>query len=282
MARNTTGLATPGDYSLGRGKLYYAAIDGSTGLPDDSGYRFLGNCPEFNVNIEREELEHLSSQTGVQTVDKTVAVSLKMSISFILDEINDQNLAMWLAGETADHTNPAIAGFAANVITESAVLGRWYDIVNSSGERAYDVASANVTVRRDPSGTPGTLVAGTDYDLDEKMGRIFLKTTSSTVVAGDTVDVALAADAGASAVQEVRGLTSTDELSGALKFIGVNPAASDKQREYQFHTVNISADGDYALIGDDWGQLSFSGSVESNELADSASPYVRVRDHALS
>lgn len=282
MARNTTGLAQPEQYALGRGKVFYAAIDSTTGKPDDSGWRFMGNCPAFSVTIEREALEHESSQSGLKVTDKTVTQKLSVSLQFDLDEINDENLALWSAGETATHTNPAIAGFSANVITDAAVLGRWYDIVNSAGERAYDIDATKLTVRRDPSGTPATLVKDTDYTVDTKMGRIFLLTTSGTVVDGDEVDVALSADAGASPVYEVRALTSSDLLSGALKFIQENPANGDKQREYQFHTVDIAPDGDFSLIGDDWATLSFSGSVQKNELADIDAPYYRVRDHALS
>lgn len=282
MARNTTGLADPTFYELGRGKLFYAGVNTATGKPDASGWRFLGNCPEFSITIERQALEHESSQEGLKVTDKTVTQSLKVSIKFVLDEINDQNFALWSAGETATHTNPAIAGFSANVITDSAVLGRWYDIVNSSGERAYDIDATKLTVRRDPSGTPDTLVKDTDYTLDAKMGRIFLLTTSGTALDGDEIDVALTADAGASPVYEVRGLTSTDLLSGALKFISENPANGDKQKEIQFHTVDIAPDGDFSLIGDDWTQMSFSGSVQKNGLADIDAPYYRSRDHALS
>lgn len=280
MGLNTTGLATPGDYYLGRGKLFYATVDSSTGKPDTDGWRYLGNCPEFNMTLERETLEHESSQEGVKTVDKEVLVSLKMSISFSLDEINDQNLSLWVAGETATHTNPAIAGFSATVQSTSVLLGRWYDIVNGSGERAYDIDTAKLTLTE--TGTPTTLVEDTDYILDAKMGRVFLLTTATGIADGEEMDAALTADASASPVEEVRALTSTVQLSGALKFISENPTNGDKQKEWQFHTVNISANGDFGLISDDFAVMQFEGAVQSNALADSAAPYVRMRDHALS
>ena len=42
---NTTGLANPNDLNLGRGIIYAAAIDSTTGLP--GAYRDLGNAPAF-------------------------------------------------------------------------------------------------------------------------------------------------------------------------------------------------------------------------------------------
>src|SRR5262245_43608037 len=139
MGKNTSGLPNTGDYVLGRGKVYGALIDTVTEKPTAAGWRDLGNAPEFTLSLETEKLEHQSSMEGLKVVDKEVTLSQKMSIGFSLDEINDQNLSEWLSGETASHTNTAIAGFSNVTQSSAVVLGRWYDLVNGSGERAYDI-----------------------------------------------------------------------------------------------------------------------------------------------
>lgn len=278
MAKNLTGLATPGDYILGRGKVYAALL--TSGVPAETGWRDLGNAPEFTVNIETETLEHQSSREGLQTVDKEVTLSIKMNLAFTLDEFNDENVALFMQGETASHTNVAVAGFSEYEMISAVTLGRWYDIVNSSGERAYDIDTADLDV---DNGTDDTdLVEGVDYDLDLKMGRIFLRSGATAIEAGEALDVALAADAGAAATaDEVRGLTA-GSVQVAIKFIAENPASSNKQREYQFHTVTLQSEGDVALIGQEFATMGFSGAVESNTVADADAPYVRIRDHVNS
>jgi hypothetical protein len=277
MAKNTTGLPNTGDYTLGRGIVYESAIDSSTEKPDDGGWRDLGNATEFNVSLETEKLEHKSSRAGLQVVDKEVILSQKMTINFSLDELNDENVANFLSGTVATHTNVAIAGFADYEMIATVVLGRWYDIVASTDERAYDVETADVALT-ETTGAPVTLVEDTDYTLDLKNGRIFLLSTATNIAAGEPMSITLTANAGASTVEEVRGLTSGNIIR-AIKFIGENPANSNKQREYQFHKVTVASEGDLSLIGDEYAIMAFSGTVESSVLADADAPYVRIRDH---
>ena len=278
MAKNTTGLPNTGDYSLGRGTVYESGIVTATEKPDDNGWRDLGNCPEFTVSIETEKLEHKSSRAGLQVVDKEVILSQKMAIAFTLDELNDENVANFLSGTTASHTNVAIAGFTIIEMVALVVLGRWYDIVNAAGERAYDIETADLQLD-ETSGAPVLLVEGTDYTLDLKMARIFLLSTATNIAAGEPMSVTLTANAGAKVVEEVRGMTQGNIIR-AVKFIGENPANANKQREHQFHKVTLSSEGDLPLIGDEYATMQFSGTVESSVLADADAPFVRVRDHA--
>ena len=278
MAINTTGLAQPGDYLLGRGIVYASTLAAS--IPDGNGWRDLGNAPEFAVTVESETLEHVSSREGLQVTDKEVVLSQTMKISFTLDEINDENLALFFQGATATHTNPAELGFAVTILSASCVLARWYDIIEvTTLERAYDMETADVLLENTTG--PVTLVEGTDYTIDLVMGRVFLLSTASNISAGDSLQVTVTAEATASSVQEVAGLT-VGNTQLAIKFITENPASSNKQREYQFHTVTLASEGDYALIGQEFATMGFSGTVESNVIADANAPFVRVRDHAQS
>lgn len=279
MAKNLTGLPNTGDYTLGRGIVYESGIVTVTEKPDDNGWRDLGNATEFNVSLETEKLEHKSSRAGLQVVDKEVVLSQKMTINFSLDELNDENVASFLSGETAAHTNVAIAGITDYDMVAAVVLGRWYDIVDeTTGERAYDIETSDLQLD-ETSGADVLLIEGTDYTLDLKNGRIFLLSTATNIAAGEPMAVTLAANGSASPVEEVRGMTQGN-LIRAIKFIGENPANSNKQREYQFHKVTLASEGDLALIGDEYAVMAFSGTVESSVLADADAPFVRIRDHA--
>ena len=206
---NTTGLPQTEDYNLGRGIIYLATINATTGKPDAGGWRDVGNAPEFNVTVEAETLEHRSSRQGLQVVDKEVVISQDASLNFSLDELNAENLALFFSGAKATHTNAAIAGFTEyEMITAAAggvTLGRWYDIVDSNGNRAYVIDATKLDLDNGDDDTD--LVLNTDYTLDLTMGRIFLLSTATNISAGEALDVTLTADAGAGVTSQVRGLT---------------------------------------------------------------------------
>lgn len=266
---NTTGQPNTKDYNLGRGALYFASLVNS--LPD--AYRHLGNAPEFNISVEVETLDHQSSLQGLRVTDKEVVISQKISVSVQLDETNADNVALFFSGETATFANSvAIAGFAEHTMIASAQLGRWYDIVDGSGVRVYNIDAADVTVES-PDATVKTLT--TDYLIDETFGRIFLVSTG-TISAAAAVLVTLAPKAGAGTVDEVRALTQTNVL-GALKFIGENPANNDEGVEYQFHQISMKPEGDFGQISDEYSQMGFTGAAESNTTADADSPTLTVR-----
>jgi hypothetical protein len=278
MGPNTTGKANTNDYQVGRGKLYWADVD-SSGYPIK--WRDLGNAPEFNLSIAVETLEHFSSREGLKSTDKEVVISQKVSCAFKLDEWNNENMALLFSGAKATHTNVGVAGFTEYVMVADGnlELGRWYDIQNSSKARAYDVDPTKLTVKTNET-TPVTLVKDTDYEVDTEMGRIFILSSSTkaqtSITAGKGLKVTLTADATADAVNEVRALTTTNVV-GALKFIAINPANNDAQAEFVFHKISLKADGDSALIGDDWGQMGFTAAAEKNEVVSPNSPTLTVR-----
>lgn len=278
MAKNTAGVGNPDFYSLGRGILYASAIDASTGKPT-GGWRDMGNCSEMNVTLESETLPHVSSRSGLQVTDKEVTLSQTMAVSFVLEEHNDENVALFMSGEEAAPTNAAIAGFSAYEMVEEVTLGRWYDIVDSDGLRAYDIDAADVTLTETDG--PTNLVLDTDYTLDLKMGRIFLLPGASNIATGEGMTLAMAAKAEAATLTQVRGLTEGN-VQRALKFIQENAANSNKKKEFEFHKVTIRSDGDYALLSQEYGQMSFGGTVEDASAAYPNSPYVDITDHANS
>lgn len=267
MAINTTGKPDTRDYFLGRGIIYLSELD-SNSLPKE--WRDLGNSPAFSITVESEELLHQSSRTGLRVTDKRITLSQDISLSFQIDEISHDNLALFFTGTTASITNPAVAGVGSMgspvAITASLVLGRWYDLktaYDGSGNPTAFTADSVPKIRR-TSGTPMDLVINTDYEIDRAMGRVFIKHNAVNAAAGDDIGWYSAADASAPAtLQQMKALKGTVK-DYALKFIAENPANSAEKVEYEFHSVQISADGDLSLIGDEFAVAGFTGSAQKN------------------
>jgi hypothetical protein len=274
---NTTGKPRTKDYSLGRGVVMFAELDAATGLP--KGFRDLGNAPEFNVSAELESLEHQSSRGGLRVTDKEVILSQKLNLSITLDEVNFENVSLFFSGDKEDIVNPAVAGITSRTLVPAGQveLGKWYDIRNSAGVRVVDISAGNLTIS-DTSGLPPIYTLDDDYELDLKWGRIFLPLTSDFNVAQGLTITLTAKPAAKTPISTVRGLTKT-AVVGALRFVAENPANNDEQTEYTFHQVSLKADGDFALIGDEFTQMSFAGVAERNALADPTSPTVRIRHY---
>lgn len=277
---NEAGTHTTDDYSLGRGKAFFAALS-STGLPE--AYRDLGNVVELNISVEKEELDHQSTREGLKVIDKTVVLSQKVTISsLVMDELNFENIAFFFSGESEQQANAAQTGVptpSGNLtVTEQ---GRSYDLYEgASGQPTTDCEGARI---RDigavsiESAEGTAMVLTTDYTVDSVMGRIFV-VDGGAMDAGD-YDITIAANAsGAANVDVMKALTSS-ATEGAFKFISENPASDDHQYEWQFHKVKLSAEGDVPLIGDEWTTLTVSGTAEQNSVADPDSPTLTVSTH---
>lgn len=289
MSRNLTGLPNTDDYTLGRGTLYVCDLD-TTGKPTNI-WRDLGNVTDMKLSFSSTSLKHTSTRAGLATTDKEVVLTQEVGVSFNLDELNDQNLALGLSGNEASFTNSAIAGFVEwnwlPTATPSNIKpGYWYDITNASGVRAYDIDSTKLTVKTLTGAV--TLVKGTDYLVDEEMGRIqFIVANSVTgagsaaivtaIAANDGIKITLTADATASAINEIQAVTKT-VVAAAFKFIQVN-AVTNLKREFSFHKLSLKVDGDFDLIGEDWTKIPFSGVAGTNPVGGSvASPTLTIRN----
>ena len=78
------------NYSLGKGIVSFnQEINGQF-----YGYLDLGNCPEFTFNVTIDKLDHYSSRGGLRAKDKSVISEITPALSFTLDEINADNLAL--------------------------------------------------------------------------------------------------------------------------------------------------------------------------------------------
>ena len=60
-------------YKLGRGRLAFNQLDANDNY---TGFRWLGNCPGFSINVESENVTHVSSEGGLSEVDLDTPLSI--------------------------------------------------------------------------------------------------------------------------------------------------------------------------------------------------------------
>lgn len=279
---NTSGSASGDNVLLGRGRLYFAPLNSSE-LP--GAYRDLGNATDFQVTTGSETLDRKNFRTGLAIIDKQIVIEQSVSLSFTLDELTFDNLALFFSGGAFDsgYTSPnntAIAAGNLNSTVEDAI-GKWFELRNGSGDRlynltAYDAATTPAAGAFNVLETTGTvIIPAENIEVNLKLGLFRILDTYTPGTPSSQLRFQYTAGAADTQLDQVRGLTSSS-LQGALKFVSENPANNDEQVEYQFHKVTLLADGEMSLIGDELATIPITGQVEQNTAADADSGFVTI------
>jgi hypothetical protein len=236
------------DLTLGRGEIHFAKF-GQNQVP--GGERFLGNCPEFNLNVEQETLDHYKSTRGTREKDESLSIEVTRSGSIVTDAISVDNLAMFFFG-TADVLTQASATGETETLS-GVVLGLSYQLGMSDANPAGIRSVENVVVT--DNGAVTTYVAGTDYTLDADRGRITLL-SSGSITSGE--DLTVTYDIAATNRDVV--VSSNQEIEGALRFLSFN--AKGKNVDFYMPWVKIRPNGDLSLIQEsDWMTAPFNVEV---------------------
>lgn len=193
------------------------------------------------------------------------------------------------------------ANFYIDTATTDVVHDVWIDLyltMNITGVGNFGKVSpvdfeANATqailVRKAATtrtATDGTLLTeGTHYEIDRKFGRIRFPNVAGGLAAGDTIQVKWAAPTTPKFTTpglpfdsklSIVSILATSGKTVALKFISENPNNGDVQARLELWKVKLRPDGEFSGIGDDWSQLSFTGSLESiSNPPQGSSPYGR-------
>lgn len=246
------------NYTLGRGKIYFARKDPVAGTL--GGFRYLGNTPEFNLNFESEKLEHFSSDRGIRELDKSVLMQITRSGSLITDNVNPQNVALFFFGSTEALT------VAETTVTDEVLQsgvgvepGMFYQlgstVANPSGARGVIYPGTGGTLFEVKSNDGlTTYVSGTDYLLNAELGLIEI-IDGGAILGGDEPKVTYTV----AASTRTRIISGSAPVEGALRFVADNPTGDNI--DYYLPEVALSPNGDYALKGDEWQQIPFTVDV---------------------
>jgi len=233
------------NYVLGRGKLYFDRfLDGAETL---TGERYIGNTPEFSLSVETEEQEHFSSEEGLRVKDESVTMQIDYTGTFITDNIDLDNVAAFFFGSASPVTEAAVSA-ATETIT--AKQGRYYQL-GKSAANPVGLRQTTISTVEDAGGGGTTYVAGTDYEVDDALGRLFIIEGGN--IADDT-DLDVTYDAAGHTHDLV--ISGSNILQGALRFIAFNGVG--KQTDFYMPKVSLRPNGEFALKGDDWQQFGFN------------------------
>tara|TARA_X000001382_G_scaffold25536_2_gene16160 strand:- start:3331 stop:4176 length:846 start_codon:yes stop_codon:yes gene_type:complete len=156
------------------------------------GYLDVGNVVSWTPDVTVNTFEHFGGYRGVIKKDKTIPISSSLSYALVLDEFRVANVAMALGGTDPDSDyQPGSVSRTQTIDFNNANTPRsttvYFELEDDSSDKypLYNLQPSEVTV----TGTvKPTYTLGTDYELDEKLGRIrFLILPASNEV----VDVAI-------------------------------------------------------------------------------------------
>ncbi len=164
------------DSFLGSGRVL---IDRLTDAGVATGLKTAGACTKFEINPESEIKEQTSKgRDDYGQVLASVTLPGKSNISLTLNQLDAENLAMaFLGSQTA-------ANQTSGSVTDEAVTAH----VGKYSDLAFESVST-VVVKDDSDAT--TYVAGTDYEVDDRLGMIKILAGGS-IVEADVLHVSYA------------------------------------------------------------------------------------------
>lgn len=135
-------------------------VDRLTDGGASTGLRKIGNATVLSLQESTETVQRISRQRASygQALD-TVQVKQPTQLALTLDEIDRENLAFALLGEAATET---IVGASVTSEAVTAKLDRWVPLAHRD---------VSLVVVQDETDTT-TYVAGTDYELNARLGWI--------------------------------------------------------------------------------------------------------------
>lgn len=242
-------MAFLNDYTLGKGKFYFRRFEPGTQTPEAGGFRRLGNVPEATVSRTVEKLEHTSSEGGVNVKDASVDTANDQGLAFTTDNVSMDNLALWFMSNISDivEAGGAVQDEPLGDPFEGAYLQLGETPETPQGARNVTAVTLEGKVGAAAS---AALTLNTHYRVDTKRGLVEILVDDLTeVTANYTVP------AGTRKVI----LDGNQTIEGELKFFADNPKGQNKDTHWPY--VQLSPDGDYALIGTDWQTVAFAVTV---------------------
>lgn len=230
---------------LGRGEVYFDRFPKGSKLGE--GERYLGNTPSFRIERSLERLDRFTAYGGRKNRIDSPVISETNKVTFMTDNVDVDNVAMWFGG-----SNERKTGVAHNEFSETlnVLQGRFYQL-GKTREMLGLRNVAYVTVRREGVQIP----AQDNYRVEEGHGRIEILEGAPNIPNGAAIEVFFQASASGQVSMEV---TPTAAM-GALRFISYNEGAVSRkvQNNFYFPYVSIIPKGQVDLKGDQFQQWGY-------------------------
>lgn len=258
-------VVTPDSIILGRGEVYFDRFNAS-GVK--TGERFLGNCQSFEIGIEDEVRDKYSSAEASAPLIKSVNVRRTPRIQVVLDEYDEDNLALAFMGDKADFLQTGASVMNEVPPTTSVKKGYWFQVGSLALPRRQ-ISAVTVT---GPGGMP-TYVNNTDYIIDAPRGRIFIVTAGAIANGASLeVDYTFATIAAAALPTVQAGISNF--IEGFMRFVG--KPGSGRIWEVEVWKASLNPDGNVPFIGDDFASFTMAGKVLADTTGHPTEPYFRA------
>jgi hypothetical protein len=260
-------MRNPGgkNYTLGRGKLYFAMFLAGTMTPGPQ--RYFGNTPEFSTSTDSEELEHFDADNGINEKDDSVTLSHTRSGSFTTDNISLDNVAMMYLGTSATYSKTSGTAVVEKIIAKK---GRYYQLGKTDSNPSGTRHITNVVITG-PAAAVTVVPLLNNVELDLEAARLYIEVDSEDFVDGSEYTVTY----DQSAYTQNRVISSSQDISGELFFEATNPKGL--KFDYTWPYAKLTPNGDFNLkSGDDWMTIPFNveflkkSGMESVYIADRA------------
>lgn len=224
---------------IAAGDLYIDFLD-STGA--STGFQLVGNCKKFAPKVETETKENKANgrDTFGQTTESFARIT-GSSLSMTFNRYDPNLLAAAFMGTAVDQTATSGAMTAASI---TGIKDRWVEI----GQTGLDsVAVKDVT-------DATTYVAGTDYEINKRLGLIKVLTTDLN---GDTLHITgtKLAKTGSKITAGTRAVVNVGlRLDGKNLATGADVVVTVWQAQLRSET-------DFDFMGEDFPELSFSATL---------------------
>lgn len=229
---------------LGRGKVYFDRY--AAGTTNKTGERYMGATPSFSVSAETTDLDHFSSEEGTQVKDESVTLRVDYTGALTVEDMSGPNTSLFFFGQDEVATVAAAVGEVDNF---TAVQGFFYQLGMSDAKPEGVSHVSNVVVT--DVGAVTTFVADTDYTVDADGGFI-------TVVEGGGIatNTPIVVTYDVAAQTQERVISGTTAVQGAMRFRSFNAVGG--QRNFYMPKVTLRPNGEFALKGDEWQNISFN------------------------
>ncbi len=219
------------------------------------GFVPVGNVSDLKISVAVSTLEHKESQTGQRATDLRLTTETKCSLSMTVENFIAANLADALRGSTVS--------MVAGTVTDGPIIARLGKIV------ALPHVQVSSVVIKDGA---TTLVAGTDYTVNEVAGSVKFATTITGVVEADDLTVSYSYQT----QHQIDALTEgAKELY--MRFEGLNTAESNDPVVVEVFKFLTDPLKELALISDAIQQFTLEGSVLADPTKLTGSKFFNVR-----
>jgi hypothetical protein len=229
---------------VGKGVVSLAVL--STAGVQTTPFRPIGNVPGIGIKQDVQKSEHRESMSGLNVKDAEWVTGVNVNLTLEVDNFDAKAYALYTSGthtpktSVTPVTNKTLAGGATLTVGDRFDLG------------AMNVSAVTI---EDSTGTPKTLVAGTNYALDAETGII----TILNLTTGGPWVGPLVADYTPGLYDEVKGMTTT-QGTYALMFEGINQVTNKKEKRI-LGKVTLPPASELPFISEDAAKATIEGTV---------------------